>query len=49
MTSHAAVDVLPKSAQAKTAKRRHTAPRLTVHGSVAELTTATGLDGLLAS
>ena len=48
MTTNAA-DVRLKSTQAKTAKQPYTAPRLTVHGSVAELTTATGLDGLLAS
>ena len=49
ITSRAAVGAPPKSAQAKIAKRRYTTPRLTVHGSVAELTAATQVDGLPAS
>ena len=49
MTSRAAAGAQPKSAQAKTAKRRYAAARQTVHGSVTELTAAANVDGLPAS
>ena len=37
----------PQSAQTKTAKRRYAAPRLIVHGTVAELTQAKWMGQLL--
>ncbi len=46
LTTHAAAGQ-PQSTQAKIAKRRYVAPRLILHGTVAELTQAKGVGQLL--